>query len=85
MALAALKREGFLKYVVSQNTDGLHLKSGIPLTHLTEMHGNTNLEHCVKCRKNYLRDFRVRTAEKFNEHRTGRQCDDPRCGGDLLD
>jgi NAD-dependent SIR2 family protein deacetylase len=61
------------------------LKSGIPFNMLTEMHGNTNLEHCVKCSRNYLRDYRARTAEKFDEHRTGRQCDDPGCRGDLVD
>ncbi|TNV78509.1 hypothetical protein FGO68_gene12890 [Halteria grandinella] len=85
MALFALQQKGLLKYIVSQNTDGLHLKSGIPFPILTEMHGNVNLEHCLKCERNYLRDYRARTAEKYDEHRTGRRCDEPTCGGELVD
>lgn len=49
------------------------------------MHGNTNLEFCDKCNKGYLRDFRVRTAQVAKEHKTGRKCDNAKCGGDLHD
>lgn len=49
------------------------------------MHGNTNLEHCMSCGKNYLRDYRCRSSEIFTEHKTGRLCDDPNCRGDLVD
>ena len=49
------------------------------------MHGNTNLEMCEKCGKGYMRDFRVRTAQKVKEHKTGRKCDNTACGGDLAD
>ncbi len=30
MALVALEQKGIVKYVVSQNVDGLHVKSGLP-------------------------------------------------------
>jgi len=40
------------------------------------VHGNTNLEVCMKCKKDYMRDFRVRNAQKVHEHKTGRICDD---------
>ena len=62
MALKKLMDEGILKKIISQNTDGLHRKSGIPFEKLYELHGNTNLEICEKCSKDYMRDFRVREA-----------------------
>ena len=35
-----------LKFIVSQNIDGLHRKSGVPRHRIAELHGNTNLEVC---------------------------------------
>ena len=52
---------------------------------LAELHGNTNLEICLKCGREHMRDYRVRCAAKAKEHRTGRKCDTPGCGGDLKD
>jgi NAD-dependent SIR2 family protein deacetylase len=31
---------GILKYLISQNTDGLHRLSGIPAEKISELHGN---------------------------------------------
>ena len=52
---------------------------------MAEVHGNTNLEKCEKCHKEYLRDFKVRNANKVHNHKTGRRCDDPGCRGALYD
>jgi NAD-dependent SIR2 family protein deacetylase len=49
------------------------------------VHGNTILEKCAKCGKEYLRDFKVRNAKKVHDHFTGRKCDDPGCRGKLKD
>jgi NAD-dependent SIR2 family protein deacetylase len=68
MALVKLMNEGYLKHLISQNIDGLHRKSGIPKDNISEVHGNTNLEICTKCGTDYLRDFRVRMAQKTKEH-----------------
>lgn len=59
MAMVELAKQGALKYVVSQNTDGLHRRSGIPPANISELHGNGNLEICVECGKQYMRDYRV--------------------------
>jgi len=82
-ALVELQRRGILKCLVSQNCDGLHLRSGINPTCLAELHGNMNLETCSKCDAKYLRDYDAATG-LFN-HYTGRNCDKPDCAGRLKD
>ena len=57
MALVALEKKGYLHYVVSQNVDSLHLKSGLPRQKLSELHGNIFAEHCDQCNTEYIRDY----------------------------
>ena len=85
MALVELHKQKKLNHIISQNIDGLHLKSGIPENSISELHGNRNLEICTKCNKQYLRDVGVRTAKVAKEHLTGRLCDDSSCKGELKD
>jgi NAD-dependent deacetylase len=40
---------GKLDYVISQNVDGLHAKSGIPFEILAELHGNRHFMKCLGC------------------------------------
>ncbi|CAF4470457.1 unnamed protein product, partial [Rotaria sp. Silwood2] len=82
MALVALQRQGILKCVVSQNFDGLHLRSGLNPMGLAELHGNMNLETCSTCGAKYLRDFDTVGNRK---HNTGRRCDKLNCRGRLKD
>lgn len=51
MALKALIDSGHVKYIVSQNIDGLHLRSGVARKHIAELHGNMFVENCSKCRR----------------------------------
>jgi len=44
MSFVTMLESGLMKYLVSQNTDGLHRKSGVPADKISELHGNTNLE-----------------------------------------
>lgn len=85
MSLIELHRRGILKYLISQNVDGLHRRSGFPPEALSELHGNTNREICSKCGKEYLRDFSCRNAQMVHDHLTGRKCSNLQCGGELMD
>ena len=85
MALLELMNRDILKACISQNVDGLHRKSGMHPSKLADLQGNTNLEVCIKCNREHMRDFKVRTATTNKEHKTGRKCDTPGCNGDLKD
>ncbi|XP_015900391.3 NAD-dependent protein deacetylase SRT1 isoform X2 [Ziziphus jujuba] len=82
MALVELERAGILKFVISQNVDGLHLRSGIPREKLAELHGNSFMETCSSCGIEYLRDFEVET---IGLKETSRRCSDNKCGARLKD
>ncbi len=75
-ALVDLERLGFLHMVVTQNVDGLHLKSGHSPDRVIELHG-TNLQiECVACGAHY-------EPEPFYEQfeRTHQPPTCPRCCG----
>ncbi|KAF5727906.1 sir2-like protein mRNA [Tripterygium wilfordii] len=82
MALVELEKAGIIKFVISQNVDGLHLRSGIPREKLAELHGNSFLEICPSCDVEYLRDFEVET---IGLKETSRRCFDTKCGAKLKD
>jgi len=48
-AVVDLLKMGRLDYVISQNVDGLHAKSGIPFEILSELHGNQYFMKCLDC------------------------------------
>ncbi|KAJ3435914.1 nad-dependent protein deacetylase sirtuin-7 [Anaeramoeba flamelloides] len=84
MTIATLIERGNVKHLVSQNVDGLHVHSGVPLEKISELHGNTNKEFCVDCEKEYFRPFCVDDESTIcTNHVTGRFCDE--CGGVLHD
>lgn len=82
MAYVELMRNGYLKLLVSQNCDGLHLKSGIPPKKIAELHGNSNCEACAKCGKVYYRQAHVHQYE-HGTWLTGNRCTVPKCNGRL--
>ncbi|XP_042373553.1 NAD-dependent protein deacetylase SRT1-like isoform X1 [Zingiber officinale] len=82
MALVELERVGILKFVISQNVDSLHLRSGIPRKKLAELHGNSFREVCPSCETEYVRDFEVET---IGMKETSRRCSDTNCGAKLRD
>lgn len=83
MALYALRRCSMVRHVVSQNCDGLHLRSGIGRRAMSEVHGNMYIEVCNSCPRQYVRNFDVTTNTSRANHKTGRRCYE--CGTPLLD
>ena len=94
VALAELVASGRVRYLVSQNVDGLHRRSGVPAKRLSELHGNCFLETCWQCDAEFLRDFDVcrlrnkacgvcRARVPYFCHCTGRKC--PSCRVPLKD
>ena len=50
-AIVELQKMGKLKFLISQNVDNLHLKSGIRPELLAELHGNMTQLRCTRCQK----------------------------------
>jgi mono-ADP-ribosyltransferase sirtuin 6 len=82
MSYVELMKNNYLKFLVSQNCDGLHLKSGIATDKIAELHGNCNCEACAKCGKVYYRQTRVNGYE-HKTWLTGNKCATPDCNGRL--
>lgn len=78
-----------IKYTITQNVDGLHMRSGMPRSNHCFLHGCIFTEKCEVCQKEYFRDFDV-GGVSFKK--TGRVCDaklegeaSKPCGGCLRD
>nr|AUZ82953.1 sirtuin 7 [Brachionus koreanus] len=74
MALLELVNKNIVSHIVSQNCDGLHLRSGLDRTKLSELHGNCFVEFCTQCNSEYIRLFDVTEKTAFRKHLTGRYC-----------
>ncbi|CAH0399542.1 unnamed protein product [Chilo suppressalis] len=68
-------------FIISQNIDGLHLKSGLDRKYIAELHGNMFIDECNLCKKQFIRNSPVETVGKkcsgvpcASEHMGGRPC-----------
>ena len=71
LAVVALENRGKLHALITQNTDGLHIMSGIPKEKVIEVHGNMRRAMCLQC--DWRDDMQV-VAERL---RAGEE--DPAC------
>uniref|UniRef100_A0A1I8EQA8 protein acetyllysine N-acetyltransferase n=1 Tax=Wuchereria bancrofti TaxID=6293 RepID=A0A1I8EQA8_WUCBA len=85
MVLKEMCRSGLVRHILSQNCDGLHLRSGLPQKMLSEIHGNMHIEVCQHCEppRQYIRPFDVTEKSQFRRHGTGRMC--VVCNSELTD
>ncbi|MEZ4464154.1 MAG: Sir2 family NAD-dependent protein deacetylase [bacterium] len=52
-AVADLERRGQVILVVTQNVDGLHQAAGSDPRAVVELHGNTEVSYCVRCKERW--------------------------------
>lgn len=88
-AIARLLEMNKLDYLISQNVDGLHAKSGIPFDKLAELHGNMYFMKCLEClRKMTFEEAGWDKGKWGKGYRTNRirqgQPECPYCGGRLI-
>jgi NAD-dependent SIR2 family protein deacetylase len=65
LALVELQRLGKLRFLITQNTDNLHRRSGIRPELLAELHGNGRLMRCLGCDRLYTRQEVVWDAARW--------------------
>ncbi len=89
LSLVELQRLGKLQFLITQNTDNLHRRSGIYPELLAELHGNGTLMRCLGCERLYTRqEVAWDTARWGPGYRTQQPipgqpaCD--ACGGQLI-
>jgi NAD-dependent deacetylase len=75
-AVSELVRRGTAAAVITQNIDGLHQTSGVPVEQVIELHGNSTYAHCLDCGRRY-EIAELRTA--FESDGAAPVCSD--CGG----
>jgi NAD+-dependent protein deacetylase sirtuin 6 len=81
-ALKLLMDRGYIHFIISQNIDGLHMRSGIKRNNLAELHGNFFVTECPKCRSKFVRSAPVPTVGMKS---VGETCKKQRCRGKLID
>jgi len=85
MAISKLVEQKMTKFVISQNIDGLHLRSGIPRIYLAELHGNMFVDECTICKKMYVRSSASTTVGRKISQESCKNRERRPCRGKLRD
>ncbi|MHA2503512.1 MAG: SIR2 family NAD-dependent protein deacylase [Candidatus Kariarchaeaceae archaeon] len=88
-ALVDLQEMGYLKHLISQNVENLHLKSGILPQNISELHGNSTIWKCLDSDHRFSGDQLGWDVKKLGRgYRTKKphpeQPDCPSCGSRLI-
>jgi NAD-dependent deacetylase len=78
MAVVELEKRGKLHALITQNTDGLHIISGIPKEKVIEVHGTMRRAMCLQC--DWRDDMQV-VVERLRAGEEDPAC--TKCGGIL--
>lgn len=81
-SITRLVQLGLVEYVITQNVDGLHRRSGLSRSKLAVLHGCLFTEICEKCKTEYFRNFDIGGV---SFQKTGRYCTELGCSGELQD
>ena len=71
MAIKRLVDLNLAQFLISQNIDGLHMRSGLSRAHLAELHGNMFVDECPVCRRQFVRNC---PAPTVGQKPVGRTC-----------
>ncbi len=87
-AIVELQNMGKMKFLISQNVDNLHLKSGVNEDLIAEFHGNMELMRCLECDKQFKKggfwdEKKWGKAYRTHPEQEGQpKC--PNCGGRII-
>lgn len=84
-ALKLLMDKGYVQFIISQNIDGLHMRSGIPRNKLAELHGNFFVSECSNCKIKFVRSKVVTTVGMKSAGEPCLNQNNRKCRGKLID
>ena len=85
MAIKKLMDLNQAQFLISQNIDGLHMRSGMSRQNLAELHGNMFVDACAVCRKQFVRQTPAPTVGQKPVGGSCRSTGRRPCRGKLVD